>query len=454
MKKESYQSIFNSMPFGFAYHKIILDKGIPIDYVFLEVNEAFEEITGLKKQNILNRTFKEVFPSPPVEEFDWISLFGAVALGGEAQNFEQYSHQMKRCFNVHVSSHEKNYFTTIFRDITERKIVENENSAYRKIFESINQPLIVTDKLGNIQNINRAFTEMYGFQDNEVLGKNPAILNPGREVYENLGYSKKDYDSLFGNLWKSIQNSETGQWKDIVINRKKNGSLIWVELMINALYDLQGNITHYIALPIDISTLKYNEKLGRVELVQTIASLAELRDDITGNHMKRVGYLSRILAEDLGLPDKFCEDIGIFAPMHDIGKVGIKDSLLLAKRKLTEDEFREIQSHTQLGYNIVSDKKELTMVAEITLGHHEKIDGSGYPRGIKGNEIPLSARITALVDIYDALRSKRPYKDSWTHEESCQEIIRLSGTHLDPEIVEHFKNVAPRFNKIFNELYP
>ena len=131
---------------------------------------------------------------------------------------------------------------------------------------------------------------------------------------------------------------------------------------------------------------------------------------------------------------------------------GIADSILLAERKLTPEEWIEMQKHTVLGYNIVKGKKELDMVADITLRHHERFDGNGYPGHLAGQDIPLSARITALIDVYDALRSERPYKQPWTHEAATAEIVALSGSHFDPRVADCFVRLNVTFASVYGEL--
>lgn len=168
--------------------------------------------------------------------------------------------------------------------------------------------------------------------------------------------------------------------------------------------------------------------------------------------MRRVGIYARLLAQALGMPDKFCEEMELFAPMHDIGKVGISDTILLVNRPLTPEEYEEIKKHTLLGHNIVRDKEELKTAAEITLHHHERWDGKGYPYGLAGEAIPLSARITAIADVYDALRSKRPYKEEWPHEEAVKEIVKSSGQAFDPRVMQVFLQLAKQFDEVYTRL--
>lgn len=338
------------------------------------------------------------------------------------------------------------------KDITKQEKVENEKNQYYSAFQKTSQPILITDAKGNIVSVNVSFLEMYGYTRSEIIGKNPRILNPGRDVYENLGVNIFEYEMKFRELWDAVQNPDIRTWKGEVINRRKNNSLVWINLLVNAVYDENGALQSIIGFPVDMTVSHELAQKNRIQLYQTIADLAELRDDDTGNHMKRVGLFAKIIARELGKNEKYCDDIEVFAPMHDIGKVGILDSILMAPRKLTPEEFQIMKTHTTLGYNIVKGKEEFEMAAAITLCHHEKFDGSGYPNGIAGKHIPLSAQITALCDVYDALRSKRPYKEPWTHEATVQQITGSSGSHFDPDIIEVFTKLSDRFNAVFQEL--
>ena len=314
------------------------------------------------------------------------------------------------------------------------------------------QPVIIAEEHGVIEEVNNALCELYGYERQQVIGKTPRMLNPGRAVYHDFGYDEDDYNDLFRSLWKSISDPNVASWHGTVINRKSDDTLIWVELLIRGLKDKSGRVSKYIALPVDISNLKALERRDKIDLYRALAELSELRDNETGNHMKRVGIFSRLLAKELGMPPKFCEDIELFAPMHDIGKVGIPDSILLAPRALTPAEESEMRRHTVLGHAIVAGKSEMSMAAEITIGHHEKWDGSGYPRNLEGEAIPLSARIAALADVYDALRSHRSYKEPWPHERALTLIEGKAASHFDPSVVNAFAKVADSFEAIYGRL--
>lgn len=176
------------------------------------------------------------------------------------------------------------------------------------------------------------------------------------------------------------------------------------------------------------------------ETILRLCKAADSRDPETGAHIVRMANYSRLIANKLNLPEAFQEMILEAAPMHDIGKVGIPDHILLKPGKLTVDEFSIMKTHASLGYQILADSasETLQMGAEIALSHHEKFDGSGYPNGLIGTAIPLSARIVAVADVFDALTSERPYKHAWEIERAVIFLKEGSGQHFDPACVDAF----------------
>jgi HD-GYP domain-containing protein (c-di-GMP phosphodiesterase class II) len=177
--------------------------------------------------------------------------------------------------------------------------------------------------------------------------------------------------------------------------------------------------------------------------IRLLAKAAELYDEVTGNHIVRVNEYAYVLALRLGQPRGWCNEIRYSAQLHDVGKMSVDAAILKKKGKLTAEEWQEMRRHPIYGYEILRTSPRLGMAADIARGHHEKWDGTGYPVGLKGTEIPLSARIVALVDVYDALRSARPYKAGFSHEEACRNIIEGDDridpkTHFDPRVLEVF----------------
>ena len=316
------------------------------------------------------------------------------------------------------------------------RLANQQLEIYFQAFRSSMDGVCITDPEGNIVHVNQAWEELFGYLEKDVKGKNTRILNPGKQAYSDMGFSEEVYDHLFSDMWNSIRDPNKGRWEGELANRGKDGNIRWIRQSISSILDASGNVIAYVSMPIDI-TLKRREELNiRVECYRAITELAEMRDNETGNHLKRMSVYSRFLAQNIGVSKKFVEDIEIFAPLHDIGKVGIIDAILLAPARLTQEQFSIMKTHTSLGFSILKNRPTLEMAADIAYCHHERWDGTGYPRGLKGEGIPLSARIVSVADVYDALRSHRPYKEPWPHAKVVEEIAANAGTQFDPEIVQ------------------
>lgn len=211
-----------------------------------------------------------------------------------------------------------------------------------------------------------------------------------------------------------------------------------------------------------------SQEISRTQDVAILcmASLAETRDNETGNHIQRTQHYVKLLSEHLKdrphfrdyLDDETVDLLYKSAPLHDIGKVGVPDRILLKPGALNEDEWEEMKKHARHGYEAMLRAEEklgstsfLRVAREITLTHHEKWDGSGYPDGLTGDAIPVAGRLMALADVYDALISKRVYKEAFTHEQAVTEILKARGTHFDPEVVDAFNALKGEFWRVAQE---
>ncbi len=245
-------------------------------------------------------------------------------------------------------------------------------------------------------------------------------------------------------------------------------SLLWAGIFISLMSyyyakikaNLEDQVHSYqenLEEKIDIAT-KEIRSLNRAleetqgEIVERLGTLGEYRSKETGAHVRRVGLYSKLLAQLFGMDEKTANLLENAAPLHDIGKVGIPDSILNKPGKLSDDEYEVMKNHTRIGQSILSnsDKPLIQLASEIAGGHHEKFDGTGYPLGLKGDDIPVSARIVAIADVFDALVSQRVYKDSWSNEEIIKFFKKEKGKHFDPLLVILFLNNFERFTLLFN----
>lgn len=266
-----------------------------------------------------------------------------------------------------------------------------------------------------------------------------------------------------------------------------DGSTKWVSAQYMINYDSQGGVKTIFGTLQDITAAReaelqlkrYNDQLedlvqekaaelfaSQTATIHALVKLAESRDDDTGEHIERIAKYSHSMAKALQadgpyaaqVNDAFVRDIAMASPLHDIGKVGIPDRILLKSGRLTPDEFLIMKTHVTIGYETLAsvDKSYpgnsyLEMGIDIARYHHEKWDGTGYMDGIKGADIPLAARILALCDVYDALRSRRVYKESYSHEKSVGIIAQGKGTHFDPVLIDLFLAHHKTFEEIFDQ---
>lgn len=220
--------------------------------------------------------------------------------------------------------------------------------------------------------------------------------------------------------------------------------------------DARGSRSRFLVLVEDITDrVRAEQELeaSRTELIERLVRAAELRDPDTGFHIQRMARYCEALGRAIGMDEHSRKTLSAAAPMHDVGKLGVPDHILLKSGELTDEERKIMQQHTLVGADVLagSNSDLIRMAEEIARTHHEQWDGKGYPSGLKGEEIPLSGRICAICDVFDALTSDRPYKSAWTTAKAAEEIGRLSGTHFDPRLVMAFFSILPEIERIRRE---
>ena len=217
--------------------------------------------------------------------------------------------------------------------------------------------------------------------------------------------------------------------------------------------DLLSILTGQGAVAIENAQLYQQIRQATQDTIFRLAAAAEFKDSDTGAHLGRMSRYSALIAKGLGYPREFRENILLASPMHDVGKMGVPDAVLMKPGKLDEKEWAEMRKHTIYGGEILkgSDNELIQMSRRIALSHHEKFDGSGYPLGLKGGEIPIEARIIALADVFDALTSKRVYKEKMSAESALTIIHAGSGRHFDPRVIRAFEKVLPKILEVLKE---
>jgi putative two-component system response regulator len=195
-----------------------------------------------------------------------------------------------------------------------------------------------------------------------------------------------------------------------------------------------------VTLEHDVAERTHDLELAQLEMLDRLALAAEFRDDATQEHARRIGRSCAQIAEAIGLPEPEVEQIRRAAQLHDIGKIGVPDAILLKAGVLTDAEFEQIKGHTVIGAQMLAGSRSpiLQMAEEIALNHHERWDGCGYPHGLSGTSIPLTGRIVAIADVFDALCHERPYKRAWPIQQALNEIVCQAGRDFDPELVAAF----------------
>ena len=242
-------------------------------------------------------------------------------------------------------------------------------------------------------------------------------------------------------------------WQGVLKIKNSKDEIKYIDFTFSPILDKDKNIIEYMGLGDDITdVINLHKEIEdtQKDVIFSLGTIGEARSKETGNHVKRVAEYSCLIAKKLKLDDAEAELIRIASPMHDIGKVGIPDNILNKPAKFTQEEFEFMKTHSTIGYNMLknSNREILKASATIAYEHHEKYDGSGYPRGLKGEEIHLYGRITAVADVFDALGSDRCYKKAWSLEKILKLFEEEKGKHFDPQIIDLFLNHLDEFLEI------
>lgn len=454
--EEKYRSLYTAMDQGLAFYEVVFNRlGQPVDYVFLDINASYTRMFGFKKEDIIGKSLKKLFVN--LEPY-WLDEYKKVVMTGQSSYFENYYAEYDRIYSTYTYRIKPNQFAALITDITDRK--KNEEhilrlSYYdhltglynRRFFEEElkrldverNLPLtIVMGDVNGLKIINDSFGHDFG--DSLILKIVEAIKKGCRqdEIIARLG----------GDEFIILLPKTDEATAEKIVNRihryiaeEKIGNL---ELSISFGYSTKHRITELISDTFKTAENQmYRHKLSdrssaRNKTISLIMNTLFEKNKREAIHSQRVSEICRDIATAMGFTKESIEQIASTGLIHDIGKIGIHESILNSTKRLTEDEWRQVKEHPEIGYRILSSSLEFAEIAEDVLEHHERWDGKGYPRGLTGKNISINARIICLADAYDAMVSERPYKLMLSKREAIEEIRYYSGKQFDPEIAEVF----------------
>ena len=312
---------------------------------------------------------------------------------------------------------------------------------YQRALE-IGTSLCVIDPDGTIVSANQNFSSTLNYQSEELIGKS-------------LCHFIREGDDFKDRVLKKVK--QQGYSSRVIKIVDKEGSQHTLSSIIVGIHNEEGGLHSLMSLSQEFSdSIKLNEEIieTQKELIYVLGEVIENRSHETGLHIKRVALISELLARKYGLSEEYSSMIKVAAPLHDIGKVGIPDEILHKAGRLTIDEFEIMKKHAELGFQLLSklDKPLIKMAATIAHEHHECYDGKGYPAGLCGEHIAIEARIVSLVDVFDALSSRRIYKEPWPDQEVLKYLHKNKGVRFDPELVDLFMENLDEILEIRNLL--
>lgn len=464
--EEQFRLLVSQMQLGLAVHEIVCnDDGIPIDYRFISVNKSYEELTGLKEEELVGKTILEVFPNT---ERYWIELYGSVALTGEPQQYENYSSSLGKYFSVSAYSPRINQFALILNDISEKRKAEEQilslsyhdqltnlynRRYYEEIIDQLNQdkdclPLSII--MADVNGL-KLTNDVFGHEAGDILLTTVANILK-RECNE------KDIIARIGGdeFVILLPNSNSRDTKMVV---ERIEASVSSEITKNVVLSISmGHATKYNSFSSineifkDAEDNMYRNKLiesaqMKRSTIQYIMNTLYRKNVREMHHFQAVSNICGIFAKVLNLDTERTKKLKTAGLMHDIGKIALNLDILDKPTNLDFQEWVEVKRHCETGYRILSSNDEYSDIARYVLEHHERWDGEGYPKGLKGEEITLQARIITLSDAFDAMTSPRAYNRTFTIEEAVKEIRDNAGTQFDPKLSDVFiEQVLPLIN--------
>ena len=421
--------------------------------IIIDVNDMFCELSGYSKDELIGKSHN-IVRHPNVDKDIYANMWETIKskkiwkgiIENKTKNNESYFVRSTVMPIVGVSG-DILYYVSIRDDITQEVLKERRLEGTANFYESLskekehllsqyenvlnaNSAFMRVSPNFEITNVNEVFCSIFGASSEQLLKtQHNDLIEPD--------FLDENKERILGLI------SKNKKYSGMIKMQRFNKSIIYMDATYTAIYDENDNIVEYMATYHDVTELiEIQDEIEKTQadVVFTMGSIGETRSKETGYHVKRVAEYSKELALLYGLSQEEASLLKTASPMHDIGKVGIPDSILNKPGKLTVEEFEIMKTHSALGFNMLrhSTRPILNAAAIISLTHHEKWDGSGYPKNLKGSRIPIYGRITAIADVFDALGSDRCYKKAWADEDIFKLIKDGKGSQFDPKLVDIF----------------
>jgi len=406
--------------------------------IITEVNPAAIEMIGLPKERITGQICNSLV-CPALTGKCPVKDLGQIVHQSERKLIHADGHQIDILKTVYpITINGRNCYLESFIDISDRKKAEEafreSEGKYRTILEEMEDVYFETDIKGNITFVNASSCKMSGYSEEELIGMPFKKISAPDDIEKIMQY--------FGEIFLTDKTGKPFLWNLVKKNREQG----FFEIVVSLIRDKQGNPVGFRGIGRDIT----ERRKAEAELQQTLESLrksfgvtiqvmvsaVEMRDPYTAGHQVRTADLARAIAMEMGLPKDKIDGIRMAGSIHDIGKLSIPAEILSKPTKLTDIEFDLIKDHSQSGYEMLKDVESPWPLAQIVYQHHERMNGSGYPRNLKGNEIIIEARIMAVADVVEAMASHRPYRPGLGIDAALAEIEKNKGTHYDNTVVD------------------
>lgn len=495
-KLDRYAVLFENMPDACACHRIITDEsGRPVDYVFMKTNFAFRQMTGLEEEKIVGFKATEIFPDLRESAFDWLAALGEVALTGKSKRFRHHFKLNGHICSVTAYSDSPGYFTAIYHNITlvepAAEDVEERKESKQEHTEDENYKAVAslrasgegqseeTGKLGADPRYHDQLTGLYNrYYIDQIIKERSSFSNMNvsviiadinglRIINNSHGYDagnrviQKAAEVLQELCSKDSLAAHWGGGEFIILlpAQDHDGALAFCKKLKEScryvtINDFPLSISCGLAvknrevISLQDAVMEAEDKLVRQKLTEDLSSkryilkalqkALEAKSFETEAHSRRMQEVAINIGRKINLSDEELSRLELLISLHDIGKISIPEEILTKHERLTESEWDLLKKHSETGYRIVRHSGILAHVAEEILYHHECWDGSGYPQGLKEDQIPLLARITAIADAFEIMSKGHPYKRALNREEIMLEFKKCSGTQFDPALVKVF----------------